>query len=99
MKQRGKNCMAFKKQYTEKDIETLVQMWGDGYTATEVGNAIGKSMASVRQFIHRNRKKYDLEVKEGGRYVPRKTFEKQWSGPVIFGHWMITKPWGKATNA
>ena len=91
--------MAFKKQYTEKDIETLIRMWGDGYTATEVGNAIGKSMASVRQFIHRNRKKYDLEVKEGGRYVPRKTFEKQWSGPVTFGHWMITKPWGKATNA
>ena len=40
--------MAFKKQYTEKDIETLIRMWGDGYTATEVGNAIGKSMASVR---------------------------------------------------
>ena len=85
--------MAFKKQYTEKDIETLVHMWGDGYTATEVGNAIGKSMASVRQFIHRNRKKYDLEVKEGGRYVPRQSFDKQWHGAIPCGHWMITKPW------
>ena len=88
--------MAFKKQYTEKDIETLVHMWGDGYTATEVGNAIGKSMASVRQFIHRNRKKYDLEVKEGGRYVPRQSFNKQWHGSIPCGHWMITKPWRKA---
>ena len=88
--------MAFKKQYTEKDIETLIRMWGDGYTATEVGNAIGKSMASVRQFIHRNRKKYDLEVKEGGRYVPRQTFDKQWHGSIQCGHWIITKPWRKA---
>ena len=88
--------MAFKKQYTEKDIETLIRMWGDGYTATEVGNAIGKSMASVRQFIHRNRKKYDLEVKEGGRHIPRKTFDKQWHGSIPCGHWMITKPWRKA---
>ena len=88
--------MAFKKQYTEKDIKTLIRMWGDGYTATEVGNAIGKSMASVRQFVHRNRKKYDLEVKEGGRYIPRQTFDKQWHGSIPCGHWMITKPWRKA---
>jgi len=85
--------MAGAKQYQDKDIKTLIQMWGDGYTATEIGDALGKSMQSVRQFVHRNRKKYDLEKKEGGRHVPRSSFDKQWHGVIPCGHWMITKPW------
>ena len=87
--------MAGAKQYQDKDIKTVIQMWGDGYTATEIGNAIGKSMQSVRQFVHRNREKYDLEKKEGGRHAPRSSFDKQWHGAIPFGHWMITKPWRK----
>ena len=87
--------MAWKKQYEEKDIKILIEMWGDGYTATEIGDRLGKSMASVRQFIHRNRKKYDLEKKEGGRHEPRDSFDKLWHGVVPCKHWSITKPWGK----
>jgi len=52
-------------------------------------------MSSVRQFIHRNRKKYDLEKKEGGRHEPRDSFDKLWHGVVPCKHWSITKPWGK----
>jgi len=89
--------MAWSKQYQDKDIQTLIQMWGDGYTATEIGDALGKSMASVRQFVHRNRDKYNLEKKEGGRHVPRDSFDKHWHGVVPCGHWTITKPWGKAS--
>ena len=89
--------MAGAKQYQDKDIKILIQMWGDGYTATEIGDALGKSMQSVRQFIHRNREKYDLEKKEGGRPMPRSAFDKQWHGVVPCGHWMITKPWRKAS--
>ena len=87
--------MAWRKQYEEKDIKILIEMWGDGYTATEIGDRLGKSMASVRQFIHRNRKKYDLEKKEGGRHEPRDSFDKLWHGVVPCKHWSITKPWGK----
>jgi len=87
--------MAWKKQYEEKDIKILIEMWGDGYTATEIGDRLGKSMASVRQFIHRNRKKYNLEKKEGGRHEPRDSFDKLWHGVVPCKHWSITKPWGK----
>lgn len=87
--------MAWRKQYEEKDIQILIDMWGDGYTATEIGDRLGKTMSSVRQFVHRNRKKYNLEKKEGGRYVPRNSFDKQWHGVVPCGHWAITKPWRK----
>jgi len=87
--------MAWRKQYEEKDIKILIEMWGDGYTATEIGDRLGKSMASVRQFIHRNRKKYDLEKKEAGRHMPRDSFDKLWHGVVPCKHWSITKPWGK----
>lgn len=87
--------MSWSRQYTDKDIEILIQMWGDGYTATQIGDRLGKSMASVRQFIHRNRAKYDLEKKEGGRYENRDSFDKRWHGVIPLGHWSITKPWGK----
>lgn len=87
--------MAFKKQYTDKDVKILVSMWGDGYTATEIGKALNKSMASVRQFAHRNRKRYNLEVREGGKPPCRTTFDQEWHGCVPFGHWMITKAWSK----
>lgn len=87
--------MAGAKQYQDKDIKTVIQMWGDGYTATEIGNAIGKSMQSVRQYIHRNRAKYNLEKKEGGRHAPISSFDKEWHGVVPCGHWIITKPWSQ----
>jgi len=87
--------MAFKKQYTEQDVKTLVRMWHDGYTASEIGNTISKSIASVRQFAHRNRKKLNLEIREGGKPISKTTFDKEWLGSVPFGHWTITKPWSK----
>ena len=89
--------MAGAKKYQDKDTKIVIEMWGNGHSATEIGNAIGKSMQSVRQYIHRNREKYGLEKKEGGRPMSISAFEKQWAGSVPFGHWMITKPWRKTS--
>lgn len=89
--------MAWKTQYSERDIETLIRMWEEGRTAAEIGVWLSKSTQSVRQFIHRNREKYDLEKKERGRRMSRSSFDKQWHGVVPCGHWMITKPWSKAS--
>ena len=89
--------MAGAKKYQDKDTKIVIEMWGNGHSATEIGNAIGKSMQSVRQYIHRNREKYGLEKKEGGRHRPISEFDKQWHGAIPFGHWMITKPWKKAS--
>lgn len=85
--------MAFQKQYTEQDVKTLVRMWQDGYTASEIGQTLNKSIASVRQFAHRNRKRLNLEIREGGKPMSKTTFEQAWQGSVPHLHWTITKPW------
>ena len=90
--------MAFHKQYGPKEIETVIKLWADGYSAAEIGDVIGKTKYSVCQFMHRNRDKYGFERREGGRHYSRVGFEKQWHGVVPLGHWMITKPWKKHSN-
>lgn len=86
----------FKKQYSEKDIKKLIDMWQTGHNAVEIGDAIGKSKYSVRQFMYRNRQKYGFEKKQPGRPFLKTEFDKAWHGVVPCGHWTITKPWGKA---
>ena len=85
----------FSKQYTEKDVEKLVEMWQEGKTATEIGHALRKSQYSVRLFVHRNRHKYDFEKRAPGRPFSRTAFDRHWHGIVPCGHWMVTKPWKK----
>lgn len=83
-----------KKKFTDKQLETFVTMWHEGYTAQEIANALGGSINSIRQFACRYRKKYKLETRAGGYVNPRKPFDKLWHGVIPCGHWMITKPWG-----
>jgi hypothetical protein len=87
----------FTRQYSDKDVKKLIKMWEEGSTAVEIGDAIGKSKYSVRQFMHRNREKYGFEKKQPGRPFLKATFDKQWHGVVPCGHWMITKPWRKVS--
>ena len=88
----------FEISYTKKDIKTMQKMWAEGKTAVEIGEALRKTEYSVRQFMHRNREKYGFEKKQPGRPFCRAKFEKQWYGGVPFGHWSITKPWGKTNG-
>lgn len=87
----------FQRQYSDKDIETLIKMWEEGATAVEIGDAIGKSKYSVRQFMNRNREKYGFKKKGPGRPFLKNAFDKEWHGVVPCGHWMITKPWRTAS--
>ena len=100
--------MAANKQYSDKQVKTLIEMWEAGNTTAEIGKAIGKKKHSVAQYIHRNRSKYNLEKRDPIRYgyekkhsstgfVNSPTFDEHWKGPVPLGHWMITKPWKKAS--
>ena len=86
----------FQNQYSQEDINTVVEMWQEGKTAVEIGDKIGKSKYSVRQFMHRNRDKYGFERKQPGRPFCRVKFEKQWYGSVPFGHWSITQSWSRS---
>lgn len=88
----------FERQYSDKDIEKMIAMWQEGKTATEIGDALGKTQYSVRQFMHRNRKKYGFEKKAKGRPFLKCTFDKAWHGVIPLGHWSITKPWGKSCD-
>lgn len=84
----------FKRQYSDDDIKTLLQMWQDGSTAIEIGEALGKSEYSVRMFMARNRKKYHFEKRGTGNKFRRDSFDTLWHGVIPCGHWIITKPWG-----
>lgn len=85
--------MMFERQYTDDDIRIMLRMWQEGATAVEIGDKLRKSQYSVRQFMHRNRKKYGFEKKAKGRPFLKVTFDKSWHGVIPCGHWMITKPW------
>lgn len=90
--------MSFKKQYSDENIKVMTEMWREGKTAIEIGEVIGKSEHSVRMFMKRNRSKYDFEKRQQGNPTyDMDKFEKAWYGSVPFGHWMITKPWRKAS--
>lgn len=85
-------------RWDKETIDTVVSMWGDGASAPEIAEVIGKEPVRVRMFISRNRQRYDLERRDNkGSHVVSKAhiaaFEREWYGSVPFGHWTITKPW------
>jgi hypothetical protein len=91
--------MPWQKQWSEDEEETLVEMWQDGYTASEIANALDKYTHQVRMFVSRNRERLNLENRGTALYRQEKRtmsdleFDKLWKGSVPFGHWATTKPW------
>ena len=89
--------MNFKQAWKQEEIETLVAMWHQGETAADIAKKLNRKRSSILQYAHRNREKLGL----GHRQVVAKarpknlSFEQQWYGSVPFGHWTITKAWGK----
>jgi hypothetical protein len=83
----------FQRKYSDDDIKLMMKMWQDGHTAIEIGDKLRKSEYSIRQFMNRNRKKYNFEKKQPGRPFLKCSFDKAWHGVIPCGHWMITKPW------
>ena len=81
--------------WSEKDVLTLRRMLLDGKTSPEIGKALNKSAATVRQWMSNNRTSIEDVLMErprnGGRFYC--SFEKQWKGSVPYLHWSITKPW------
>lgn len=82
-------------KYTDDQVKIFVDMWHQGFTASEISDRLGGSTNSIRQFACRYREQYGLAKREGGNTPPRKDFDKLWHGVIPCGHWMITKPWGK----
>ena len=81
--------------WSEQDLMTLRRMLADGKTSAEIGEAVGRTDTTVRQFVRNNAEKLELDlplIQGRCRYNP-KQFDKDWYGSVPFGHWIITKPW------
>lgn len=75
----------------------LVELWEQDMTAEMIGKELGVTKRSVQRHVAKNRERLGLQARYGkfqpGR--PQNTFEKEWYGPVPFGHWALTKPWSK----
>jgi len=92
--------------WTQEEIETTVKMYKEHKTNHEIGCAIGKTGDAVKTKLGKLRKQFDLAprsqalLKKGNKKGPPKgvsPFERDWQGSVPCGHWMITKPWKKAS--
>lgn len=84
--------------WTQKEIKTLVDMWSNGDTISDIANKLKKKRSAIAQYAHRNREKLALERRMPIVQAKRKhkqPFEQQWLGSVPFGHWTITKSWSK----
>jgi len=89
--------MNIKQAWKQEEIETLVTMWHQGETAADIAIKLNRKRSSILQYAHRNRAKLGLERRMPVVKAKRKnlSFEQQWYGSVPFGHWTITKAWGK----
>lgn len=85
--------------WTKQDVDTLVKLWKEGVSSNKIAAQLNRRRSAITQFICRHREKLGLEKRcnaVGGR--PRQSdFDTRWHGPVPCGHWMITKPWRKAS--
>ena len=82
--------------WSEDDIETMVSMYLKNATAREIGDVLGRKVATVRSMISVIRRKRNLPSREDVRYNAKTVFSDYdiaYRGPVELGHWMITKPW------
>lgn len=89
--------MNIKQIWKEEEIDTLVTMWMEGEKVADIAKKLNRKRSSVIQYAHRNREKLGLGYRQTvARAKPKNTsFEQQWHGSVPFGHWTITKAWGK----
>ena len=91
--------------WTKEEIETTIKLYKESKTNFEIGSAIGKTPDAVKTKLGKLRKQFDLPPRD--QSILRKTnkanplgltpFERDWKGTVPLGHWMITKPWRKAS--
>ena len=86
--------------WEQDKIERLVQMRNDGSSVQQIADELGKTRSAVKMFITRHREALGLKPRIDVN-APAKSYrpqwDKEWYGCVPFGHWLITKPWGKVS--
>ena len=88
--------------WNDEDVDTLVKLWHEGVAVKKIADTIGKSHNSTKMYVQRHREALGLNKREFVRVKRAKSqcpkFDRQWYGAVPFGHWLITKPWGKQVS-
>lgn len=87
-------------KWTHDDEVYLVSEWNKGTKVEDIAEAFGITKRSVQRHIAANRERLGLNPRKGGKVKQSKDgysthFDKLWKGSVPFGHWSITKRWGK----
>ena len=84
-------------EWTQEQIDSLVEMWNEGISVREIAKDLDKSDASIKMYVQRYRDKLGLARREFIRVERAKAqdpeFDRKWYGTVPCGHWTITKPW------
>ena len=93
--------------WSQEKLDKLVSLYLEGVKLEDIPEHIGKSYCCVKAMLsslrkrgvnlpYRDRKTYaSKKRKDKNREGPAETaFDKLYHGPVPYGHWMITKPWG-----
>ena len=84
--------------WDDEDVEQLTHMWEAGDSVKNIAEKLGKTSASIKMYIQRNRRHLGLSKREFVRVHRAKSqdpeFDRKWYGPVPCGHWLVTKPWG-----
>lgn len=87
-------------KWDQANVDTLVRMRNDGASVPQIADELGKTRSSVKMFIARHKDELGLRPRIDFK-APAKScrpqFDKDWYGQVPFGHWLITKSWGKAS--
>ena len=98
-------------EWTKEDIDELLKLYLEGVPLEELAAEIGKSYASTKAKITSLRKGgmdipyRDQKLIQSQRRKTMSTgrkkqtaFDKEYQGAVPFGHWAITKQWGKSNG-
>lgn len=83
--------------WPDEHITILRKMLRDGASSHQIGEVLGRKASSIRKYVNNNKDRLGLILppKQGRNRVNQSQFDKEWYGSVPFGHWAITKPWGK----
>ena len=84
--------------WSVEDIKILCELWEHGVITREIAKKVNRHRAAVAKYISRNKETLGLERRSMTQVYRKpnpKSFDELWSGVIPYGHWMITKPWGK----
>lgn len=97
--------MSNRRPWSQERIEKLVSLYRQGVTLDKMAEELDTPITTIKSRISSVREEYNLpyrdpkQVKRKPRSRTTETrFDKDFSGPIPCGHWLITKPWSRKND-